>query len=134
LRIHCDNWITRQRPVSITMKQTRVDEFRSLLQKRILVLDGAMGTSLHSMKLTAADYGGPQFEGCPEHLVLTRPESIESVHRGYLEVGADIIETDTFGGTSIVLAEYGLQDRVYEINHEAIKIARRLADKYSTAA
>jgi 5-methyltetrahydrofolate--homocysteine methyltransferase len=115
------------------MKLTRVEEFKELLSKRILVLDGAMGTSLQEMNLTAADYGGVQFEGCPENLVLTRPDVIEQVHRSYLDVGADIIETDTFGGTSIVLAEYGLQDRDYEINFEAARLARRLADNYSTA-
>src|SRR5438552_1220982 len=104
----------------------RVEEFKNLLSKRILVLDGAMGTSLQAMRLTAEDYGGPQFEGCPEHLLFSRPEAVEAVHHGYLEVGADIIETDTFGGTSIVLAEYGLEDRVYDINTVAAKLARQL--------
>lgn len=114
------------------MKTDRVEKFKELLARRILVLDGAMGTSLQAMKLTAEDYGGAQYEGCPEMLVITKPDAIEAVHRSYLEVGCDIIETDTFGGTSIVLAEYGLQARTYELNAAAVKLARRLADEYST--
>lgn len=113
------------------IKTNRVDEFRELLLKRILVLDGAMGTSLHAMKLTAEDYGGPQYEGCPETLNLYCPSAIAAVHRSYLEVGADIIETNTFGGTSVVLAEYNLQDKVVEINTAAVKIAREVADEFS---
>jgi 5-methyltetrahydrofolate--homocysteine methyltransferase len=97
-----------------------------------LVLDGAMGTSLFAMKLTAEDYGGSKYEGCPEHLNFSKPSAIEKIHRSYLEVGADIIETNTFGGTSVVLAEYDLQDQTYEINVAAAKIARRVADEFST--
>lgn len=114
------------------MKQTRVDAFKELLSKRILVLDGAMGTSLFAMKLTAEDYGGSKYEGCPEHLNFSKPQAIQEVHRSYLEVGADIIETNTFGGTSVVLAEYNLQDQTYEINVAAAKIARSVADEFST--
>ncbi len=114
------------------MKTDRVEAFRRLLERRILVLDGAMGTSLQAMRLTADDYGGAAYEGCPEHLLVSRPEAIERVHRSYLEVGADIIETNTFGATSIVLAEYGLQDRVYELNSRAVELARRLCDEYAT--
>ncbi len=114
------------------MKQRRVEEFKEMLSKRILVLDGAMGTSLHAMNLTAEDYGGTEYEGCPEHLLLSKPEAIEEIHRSYLEVGADIIETNTFGGTSIVLAEYNLQHLVYEINRAAAQIAKRIATEYST--
>ncbi|MEW6732940.1 MAG: methionine synthase [Acidobacteriota bacterium] len=115
------------------MKNTRVEQFKELLRKRILVLDGAMGTSLQAMKLTADDFGGPHLEGCNENLLLSKPMAVEAVHRSYLDVGADLIETNTFGGTSIVLAEYGLQDKVYEINIAAAKLARRLCDEYSTA-
>ena len=78
------------------------------LENRILVIDGAMGTQLQERHLTADDFGGPQYEGCNEQLVLTRPDVIADVHRAYLEAGADIIETDSFGATDIVLAEYGL--------------------------
>ena len=94
------------------------------LADRILVIDGAMGTQLQERHLTAADFGGPQFEGCNEQLVLTRPDVIAEIHRAYLEAGADIIETDTFGATDIVLVEYGLEDKVFEINHRAAEIAR----------
>lgn len=117
------------------MKQinnARVTAFKELLAQRVLVLDGAMGTSLFAMKLTAEDYGGAKYEGCPEHLNFSKPSAIEQIHRSYLEVGADIIETNTFGGTSVVLAEYNLQDKAYEINLAAAKIARRIADEYSS--
>jgi 5-methyltetrahydrofolate--homocysteine methyltransferase len=69
--------------------------------------------------LTADDFGGVHLEGCNENLVLTRPDVVLDIHRGYLEVGADIIETNTFGGTPIVLAEYGLQDQVHQLNETA---------------
>jgi 5-methyltetrahydrofolate--homocysteine methyltransferase len=103
-----------------------------LLSQRILVLDGAMGTAIQARHLTAQDFGGAQLEGCNENLVLTRPDVILDIHRGYLEVGADIIETDTFGGTAIVLAEYGLQDQVHLINETAAKLAKQAAGQYST--
>ena len=102
------------------------------LAERILVIDGAMGTQLQERHLTAADFGGPQYEGCNEMLVLTRPDVIADVHRAYLEAGADIIETDSFGATDIVLAEYGLQDRVFELNRRAAEIARAACDAAAT--
>ncbi|MEI7615035.1 MAG: homocysteine S-methyltransferase family protein, partial [Betaproteobacteria bacterium] len=102
------------------------------LSQRILVIDGAMGTQLQERNLTDADFGGPQYEGCNEHLVLTRPDVIADVHRAYLEAGADIIETDTFGATDIVLAEYGLEDQVFEINRRAAEIARAACDAAAT--
>jgi len=105
---------------------------RELLQERILVVDGAMGTMIQAQPLSAADFGGAQYEGCNEHLNLTRPDVIESIHRAYLEAGADILETNTFGATRVVLAEYGLQDKVLEINRTAASLARRLADSFST--
>ena len=102
------------------------------LSQRILVIDGAMGTQLQERNLTAADFGGEAFEGCNEQLVLTRPDVIEDVHRAYLNAGADIVETDTFGATDIVLAEYELQDKVFEINKLAVEIARRACDSVAT--
>ncbi|HET9061647.1 MAG TPA: homocysteine S-methyltransferase family protein, partial [Candidatus Binatia bacterium] len=108
------------------------DRIESLLKDRILVVDGAMGTTLQSCDLTAEDFGGAQYEGCNEHLVLTRPDVIERVHRSFLEAGADIVETDSFGSTPIVLAEYGLADRAREISRVSAKIARRAADAFST--
>ncbi|MEA5447291.1 methionine synthase [Leptolyngbya sp. CCNP1308] len=98
----------------------------------VMVFDGAMGTNLQVQNLTAEDFGGPEYEGCNEYLVFTNPKAVETVHRGFLEAGADVIETDTFGGTAIVLAEYDLADRAYELNKTAAALARRVADEYST--
>ncbi|MEB3313041.1 MAG: homocysteine S-methyltransferase family protein, partial [Cyanobacteriota bacterium] len=100
----------------------------------VMVFDGAMGTNLQVQNLTAADFGGPEYEGCNEYLVVTNPEAVANVHRAFLEAGADVIETDTFGGPSIVLAEYDLGERAYELNKTAASLARRLADQYSTPA
>ncbi len=102
------------------------------LKKKILILDGAMGTMLQQANLTAEDFGGEEYEGCNEMLTLTRPDVIRNIHEIYLEAGADLIETNTFGGASIVLAEYDLQDRSREINMVAAKLAREAADKWST--
>lgn len=104
------------------------------LQNRILVIDGAMGTMLQQANLTAEDFGGVDLEGCNENLVLTRPDVIAHVHRAYYEAGADIVETNSFGSTPLVLAEYGLQDKHYEINVAAARIAREVADTMSTDA
>ncbi|HKQ17557.1 MAG TPA: homocysteine S-methyltransferase family protein, partial [Solirubrobacterales bacterium] len=110
----------------------RSDRLRTLLAERILVLDGATGTYLQSRDLSAADFGGPEYEGCNEYLVLTRPDVIRDMHEGYLAAGADLVETDTFGGTRIVLAEYALQDRVREINATAARLARESCAKFET--
>ena len=107
---------------------------RELLRERILVLDGAMGTMLQQANLTAADFGGANLEGCNEHLVFTRPDVVSSIHRKYLEAGSDIIETNTFGSTPIVLAEYGLGDRARDISRRAAELARQAADEYSKPA
>ncbi|MBD1810110.1 methionine synthase [Microcoleus sp. FACHB-SPT15] len=98
----------------------------------VIVFDGAMGSSLQTQDLTAEDFGGAQYEGCNEYLVMTKPEAVEKVHRGFLEVGADVIETDTFGGASIVLAEYDLADQAYILNKKAAELAKRVAAEYST--
>ncbi|MGH9488368.1 MAG: methionine synthase [Terriglobales bacterium] len=104
------------------------------LTERILVLDGAMGTMLQQRQLSAADFGGPALDGCNENLVCTRPDVIVDVHRQYLEAGADIIETDSFGSTPIVLAEYGLEARAEAISREAARLARQAADAAATSA
>jgi 5-methyltetrahydrofolate--homocysteine methyltransferase len=106
---------------------------RELLGQRILVLDGAMGTMLQQRNLTAADFGGPALEGCNENLVQTRPDVVLDIHRKYYEAGADIVETNSFGGTPLVLAEYGLQDNAHELNRRAAELARQAADEFSTA-
>jgi 5-methyltetrahydrofolate--homocysteine methyltransferase len=98
----------------------------------VLVFDGATGTSLQQMELSAEDFGGPALEGCNENLVFTRPDAVQAVHRHFLEVGCDVIETDTFGATSIVLAEYDLQDQTFALNLRAAQLAREVADEYST--
>lgn len=102
------------------------------LKHKILVLDGAMGTMIQQRNLTAEDFGGEELDGCNEMLVLTRPDVIRDIHEGYLEAGADIIETNTFGSASVVLAEYDLQDRAYEITLAAAKIAVEAAAKWTT--
>ncbi len=107
---------------------------RELLRERILILDGAMGTMLQQANLTAADFGGPQLEGCNENLVITRPDVVQGIHRKYLEAGADIIETNSFGSTPLVLAEYGLGDRAREISRRAAELARQAADEFSRPA
>ncbi|BDG34746.1 methionine synthase [Saccharococcus caldoxylosilyticus] len=103
------------------------------LAKKILVIDGAMGTMIQSAKLSADDFGGEQYEGCNEYLTLTAPHVIKHIHDAYLQAGADIIETNTFGATSIVLEEYQLGHLALELNIEAAKLARKAADAYSTS-
>lgn len=98
----------------------------------VLVFDGAMGTNLQVQNLTAADFGGAEYEGCNEYLVHTKPEAVAKVHRGFLEAGADVIETDTFGGTKLVLAEYDLADQAYYLNKTAAELAKQVAQEYST--
>ncbi|WJM06103.1 methionine synthase [Paenibacillus sp. PK1-4R] len=102
------------------------------LKQRILILDGAMGTMIQQVDLTGEDFGGEDLDGCNEMLVLTRPELIQRIHEEYLEAGADLIETNTFGATSVVLAEYDIQDRAREINLEAARIAKAAVDRFST--
>ncbi|MBI5838125.1 MAG: methionine synthase [Candidatus Eisenbacteria bacterium] len=102
------------------------------MRDRILVLDGATGTYIQGLDLTAADFGGPEYEGCNEHLVLTRPDAVLGMHRAYLQAGADIVETNTFGGTPLVLAEYGLAERAREINARAAQLARQACGEVST--
>jgi len=103
------------------------------LQKRILILDGAMGTMIQQADLHEDDFGGPELDGCNEMLVLTRPDVIQSIHEQYLAAGADILETNTFGATSVVLADYDIQDKAREINLAAAKLAKDAAIKYSTS-
>lgn len=105
---------------------------QEILRKRILVLDGAMGTGLQDKQLTAEDFGGAVYEGCNEYLNLTRPDVVQDIHRAYLEAGADIIMTNTFGGAHIVLSEYNLHDQVHAINAAGARLAREMAAAYST--
>src|SRR6266849_4101596 len=104
---------------------------RELLAERILVLDGAMGTMLQQRNLTASDFGGAALEGCNENLVRTRPDVVLDIHRKYFEAGSDIVETNTFGGAPIVLAEYGLAADAHFLNKRAAELARQAADEFS---
>ena len=110
----------------------RVTQLKSLLRERIVVLDGAMGTAIQGRNLGPADFGGAEFEGCNEYLTLTRPEVIVDIHRSYLEAGADLVETNTFGATSVVLAEYELAGEARRINRVAAQLAREAAAAVST--
>ena len=98
----------------------------------VIVFDGAMGTNLQVQNLTAEDFGGVEYEGCNEYLVMTKPEAVARVHRDFLEAGADVIETDTFGGTSIVLNEYNLGHLAYELSKKATELAKSVAAEFST--
>src|SRR5918997_514256 len=109
-----------------------MSDFLNTLKERIVVFDGAMGTNLQTQNLTLEDFGGLQFEGCPEYLLITKPEAIEKVHTGFLDVGCDVIETNSFGGTSVVLAEYQIPHMAYELNFKAAELAKRVANDYST--
>lgn len=102
------------------------------MQKKILILDGAMGTMIQQENLKAEDFGGEELDGCNEMLVLSRPDLILNIHEAYLAAGSDMIETNTFGATKVVLAEYDLQDKSREINVAAAKLAIEAAKKYST--
>ena len=108
------------------------------LKKKILILDGAMGTMLQQYNFTEEDYRGERFADYPsplkgnnDLLSLTQPHAIARVHEQYYEAGADIVETNTFSGTTIAMADYGMEDLVYELNYESAKIARRVADEFT---
>ncbi len=101
-------------------------------KRPILVFDGATGTSLQDQQLEADDYGGASLEGCNENLVLTSVPSVEKVHESFLNAGCDVIETNTFGATSIVLDEYGIGNKAYEINLKAAQIARKVVNKFQS--
>src|SRR6266542_2112530 len=102
------------------------------LNKRVLIYDGAMGTSIQRFNLTPDDFGGKALEGCNDHLVLTRPDIIQQIHESFLNVGVDVVETCTFQSTPRRLTEWGLGDKVRDVNVAAARIAREAADKYAT--
>lgn len=106
------------------------DRFQQELSRRILLLDGAMGTMIQSLHLTAEDFGGEAYEGCNEVLNLTAPDKIRGIHLDYLRAGADVIETNTFGSTGLVLSEYGLREKAYEITLAGARIAREAVRLY----
>src|SRR5258707_3364545 len=106
--------------------------FLDIVKEKIVVLDGAMGTSIQDQDLNPEDFGGELYHGCNENLVVTKPSAVEAVHAGFLEAGCDVIETDTFGGAPVVLAEYQLADQAYTLNFEAAKLAKRGAGDFSS--
>src|SRR5215472_9281964 len=104
--------------------EKRLNALKNALSERILVLDGAFGTFVLGHHLSAVDYGGPALEGCNENVVRTRPDLIREMHDGFLEAGADLIESASFQASRVVLAEYGLEADTYELNRIAATIAR----------
>ena len=122
-----------------TIVYTRAQALPEILNTRIAILDGAMGTMIQRFKLTEADYRGERFKDFPkdvkgnnELLSLTRPDVIRDIHEGYLAAGADMIETNTFGATTIAQADYDMQDLTREMNLQSAKLARAACDKFST--
>jgi len=108
------------------------DPYLTALNDHVLIYDGATGTNFQLMELHADDFGGAAFEGCNEMLVLTRPDAVEQLHRSFLDVDVDVIETDSFGSFSVVLNEYGIGERALELSLVSAQIARRVADEYSS--
>ena len=118
---------------------TRARQLPALLTQRILILDGAMGTMIQRFKLSEAQYRGERFKdfhkdvkGNNELLSLTRPDVIRDIHEGYLAAGADLIETNTFGATTVAQADYDMADLAVEMNYESARIAKAACDKFST--
>src|SRR5438477_8308517 len=105
-------------------------DFLKTVQERVVIYDGAMGTNIQKRNPTLDDYWGK--ENCSEVLVLSRPDIIRDIHADFFKVGCDIVETNTFGATRIVLGEFGLQDRTAEINITAVTLAKEVAQQFST--
>src|SRR6476620_8650362 len=106
--------------------------FLDAVAERVVVYDGATGTWLQTQDLSLDDYGGPAFEGCTDILGATRPDVVAALHTAYFEVGADVVETNTFGAFAIPLGEYDMAERSHEIAKANALLAREVADDYST--
>src|SRR5690348_5737239 len=106
--------------------------YHAAVRERVLVYDGAMGTNIQRHHPTAEDYGGKSLEGCNDHLVLTRPDIIQSIHESFLAVGCDVVETCTFQSTPHRLREWGIEEKTHELNVAAARLARAACDKYAT--
>jgi 5-methyltetrahydrofolate--homocysteine methyltransferase len=109
-----------------------MSSFLETIKERIVVFDGAMGTNLQVQNLTLDDFGGLRFEGCNENLLITRPDAVENVHTAFLDVGCDVIETNSFNGTTVDFAEYDMAGQTYDMNVRAATLAKRIASDYST--
>ena len=116
-------------PIAAAERRRR---FLDLTRERVVLYDGAMGTSVQNYDLDAEGYGGAQYEGSNEYLVFHNPGLIEAIHASFFEVGVDVVETDTFGGSTLKLDEYGYGERTYEQNRAAAELARRVADEFAT--
>jgi len=135
--------VTSVAPSPVTLRrrtrEARLSELQPLLARRILVLDGAMGTMIQSYHLGEKDYRGERFAGWPRDLrgnndllSLTQPGIIRAIHQAYLEAGADVLETNSFNSTAISMADYGMEELVYELNHASARLARDVADEFET--
>ncbi len=111
-------------------RAARIAALKAAMKERIIVLDGAMGTQIFARNLKAQDFGGAKYEGCMEYLAITRPDVLQEIHEAYFAAGCDVTETNTFGGTPLVLDEFGLGERAHEINVKAAQLARAAADKF----
>src|SRR5438067_519967 len=109
-----------------------MSKFLETLRERIVVFDGAMGTNLQVQNLTVDDFGGLQLESCNEYLLISKPEAVEKVHSAFFDGGCDVVETNSFGSTSVVLNEYNIAHLAYELNFKAAELAKRIASDYST--
>src|SRR2546429_477351 len=107
-----------------------MSNFLQTVNERVVIYDGAMGTSIQTRNPSVDDFWGK--EGCNELLVLSRPDIIKDIHASFFQVGCDVVETDTFGATRVVLAEYDLQDKTTELNGAAARLAREIAQQFST--
>src|SRR5215472_10365242 len=114
------------------MESVRRPSYLAALRERVLVFDGSMGANLQDLSPTADDFGGPAFEGCMDVLCVTRPELPTRLHRGFLEAGCDVIETNTFQASRLRLAEWGLEPRAFEINCAGARLARQECDRFET--
>ena len=119
-------------------KRYMKEQLEKILEQRIMILDGAMGTMIQAYKFSEEDYRGERFKdyeillkGNNDLLTLTQPEAIREIHKKYLAAGADIIETNTFSGTTIAMADYGMEALVYELNYESARLAREAADEFT---
>src|SRR5665811_1247285 len=124
---------------SVARQHTReflrnMSQFLDLIKTRPVIYDGSMGATILNLGLTPDDYGGQATEGYNDYLSVVKPDLVETIHASFLDVGADVIETNTFGSSVIKAEEYGLGDQAYDINKASASLARRVADDYSTGS